>query len=755
MGRHWVWLCGCCFMVLLGLSGARAAEIELFKVEPLPGEAWRIRAEQITYDSARHIVTAQGRVEIRQAGRRITSDHAQVNEVTKIAYFQGNVVLVLEEDIYTGNEGTFNLATQCGEMREARLFLKRNHFQIRGALIRKTGESTYYAEDSVITTCDADRPVWSFHTQKLTVVVEGYAKGDNAVPRLAGVPVLYLPYAVLPAITQRQSGFLLPSFGQHRAGGTIMEFPFFWAVDNFRDFTFYQTMLSNRGYMQGLEYRSRGFGEAASTFRLFYLNDGNNEAPTPQRYWVAGMVNQPLGDSWEFRGTLDRVSDRSYLKDFNFGYMALNRYSRELLTDFGRDLEEQEVSTRVSTGLVSNNLDWANFTGYARYYERLRITDPRLFNRLPSLGLYTLPLPLGNFPLFFGLSSSYTYFYQDKGMDGDRLDLHPQMWLKTQPLAGVSFSSRVGFRETFFRVDKSVTGGPEEGNLSRQLFDSQVSLAGAWVRDYGRDGDTADTSGFIRHVLRPEITYWNLPRYTAARYPGFDPFDKGWVARADRNLPIREGDDPYGGVNALTYSLGNNLLVRGQNSEGQTTVRDWLWFRLSQSAFFNSSSMGLDGTNQPHHRLSDFWGEVEYYPFRQVILGGNLGVSPYREGFERADIKVIFTDRVHQHYLNVNYVYIKDFASQINIQTYVNLLPSIKSWITYSRTFQTDKKLENKYGLVLQRQCWGLVLSYTDRPDDKRFGFSLFIPGLGEKLKRSPVRLPEEDRFGKAGPDVF
>jgi LPS-assembly protein len=742
-------------MLLLALKGAGAAELELFKAEPLPGEAWRIRAEQLTYDSARHIYTGEGRVELRQGLRRITADYAQVNEVTKVAYFRGNVVLVMEEDIYTGAEGTFNLATQCGEMKEARLFLKTNHFQLRGALIRKTGDNTYYAEDSTITTCDADRPVWSFHTQKLNVVVEGYAKGEKAVPRLAGVPVLYLPYAVLPAITQRQTGFLLPFFGQQRVGGTVMEFPFFWAMDNSHDATLFQTYLSNRGYMQGVELRSRGYGEAAANFRGFYLNEGRDEAPTPHRYWVTGMVNQPLGDDWEFRGTLDRVSDRAYLKDFNFGYMALNRYSRDMLTEFGRDLEEQEVSTRVSTALVSNNLNWANFTGYARYYERLRPSDPRLFNRLPSLGLYTLPLPLGGLPLLLGLNGSYTYFYQDKGMDGDRLDLHPRLWLKTQPLSGVSFSSAIGFRETIFRVDKNVTGGPQEGYLTRQLFDSQVSLAGAFVRDYGRGGDSGDSSTFVRHVLRPEITYWNLPRYTAARYPGFDPFDKGWVAHSDRNLPIREGDNPYGGVNALTYSLGNNLLIRGQNPQGQTTVKDWIWFRLSQSAFFNSSNMGLDGTNQPHHRFSDFWGEMEYYPFRQLILGANVGVSPYKEGFERADIKVIFTDRLRQHYLNVSYIYIKDFASQINIQTYVNLLPSVKSWVTYSRTFETDKKLENRYGLVLQRQCWGVAFSYTERPDDRRFGFSIFIPGLGEKLKRSPVRFPEEGRFGKEGPDTF
>jgi len=371
---------------------------------------------------------------------------------------------------------------------------------------------------------------------------------------------------------------------------------------------------------------------------------------------------------------------------------------------------------------------------------------------LPGLSLTSLPIPLGRLPLLVGVDSSYTYFVQDHGMVGDRLDLHPQIWLQGQMLPGLSFSSRFGLRETLFRVDQSVPEGPPERYLSRQLYDSKVSLAGAWSRDYGRDSDSPQ---FYRHILRPEITYWNLPRYEANRYPNFDPFDQGWVVQANRNLPVRDGDDPLGGVNAVTYSVSNNFLKRGRSDQGQITVSDLFWFRLSQSVFFNKSSMGLDGTDITHHRFSDFLGEMEYHPFRQLILGTNLGVSPYDQGFNRADIRVTFLDYKRENYLTVNYLFIKDFANQLNVTTYLNLMRSIKTWLTYSHTFQTNNQLEKRYGLVLQRQCWGAVISYIDRPDDKRITFTVFIPGIGEKMKRSPVRFPEEGKGGKEGFDLF
>ncbi|MBI4644712.1 MAG: LPS-assembly protein LptD [Deltaproteobacteria bacterium] len=741
MGRYRVWAWAI-ILVFLSAGWAGSAERELFKPERLEGGPWWIRAEEITYDAASHTYTAQGRVEIRQGDRRLTADWVQVNEATKIARLRGNVVLVLGEDIFSGQEGEFNLVTRSGEMKEARLFLQRNHFQVKSSLIRKTGDSTYYAENSTITTCDADLPVWSFSARQLQVVLDGYATSQNTLLKLAGLPVLYFPYAVLPVKTERQSGFLLPQYGQHRAGGTVVEVPFYWAINNHADATLYQTVLTNRGYMQGGELRHRGHKDAAATIRAYTLSDGSGEAPVSHRYWVAGMVNQPLGDDWEFRGTVDRASDLNYLKDFNFGYMGLNRYSRELLADFGRNLEQEDVTDRVSTGLFAKNFSWANFTAFSRYYQRLRLDDPRAVHRLPGVSLTTLTLPVGKTPLQVGLDSSYTHFYQEYGLAGHRLDLHPQAWLQAQPLPGTSFTSRVGFRETLFTIDDHTPNGPQDNYQSRQLYDAKVSLASAWVRDYGRDSESPK---FYRHLLRPEVTYWNIPRFDPARLPAFDPYDIGWVVRANRNLPIRDGDDPIGGVNALTYGFSNHLLMRDQNRRGQALVSEKLWVRLSQSVFFNTSSLGLDGTPQPHHRFSDFLGEIEYYPFRRLVTGLDLGVSPYKEGFNRANVKFTFLDSQRQHLLSVGYLFVKDFAKQINVSTYLNLFKSVKTWVTYSNTFETNNKLERQYGLVIQRQCWGVVFSYTDRPDDQRIGVSLYLPGIGERLRKGPGRVTEKE----------
>ncbi len=129
-----------------------------------------------------------------------------------------------------------------------------------------------------------------------------------------------------------------------------------------------------------------------------------------------------------------------------------------------------------------------------------------------------------------------TIFFQHHGLDGDRLDLHPQFSLQGQPLPAVAFNSQAGFRETIFRVDQSVTDIPPEGWLNRQVFDSRVGVSSAWDRDYGRDDGS---STYFRHIIRPELTYWNIGNYNPQRYPDFTPTT--WAGRSAPTATCRYG----------------------------------------------------------------------------------------------------------------------------------------------------------------------------------------------------------------------
>lgn len=724
--RYLLWL----LFFLCWCQPLTAAEIELLSLDAGEGGPWYLKAERLQYHTKSQVYEAWGRVEIRQGDRRLAADYVKVEGTTKIATLAGNVVLVSGEDIFTGSDGTFNLVTRCGEIRQARLFLKRNHFHINGSLIRRTGDDSYYAENCVITTCDADRPAWSFYSRELEVKVDGYAITAGTSLRLGGVPVLYLPATVLPVKTTRQSGFLMPSYSQHRAAGSVVELPFYWAINNHMDLTLYQMFAKRQGYLQGVEYRYAADKVSGGLFRFSYINDYKEYAPTANRFWGVGMLNQRLPWGLEARGTLDIPSDRRYLYDFNYGYLGLDRLSRGLAEDYGRNLEQFDVNTRVSSLLLGRNFSWGAMNFFGRYYRPLAPEVGRPFNKAPSWQLATLPLPLGLLPLSLSLEQSYTHYYRDFGLSGHRLDLHPRLTAAANVGGVLHLEATGGWRGTGYRVDSQNSGEELARYTGRSLYDVKASVSTAIYRDWR---STAPEARVIRHILEPRITYYNYDTFKVNRFPHFDPFDYGWQTRVTKNYPILEGTEPIGGVNALTYSITNHILQRHTTPQGLKEIDEIFWLRLSQSVFFNSTSYGLDGTALPHRRLSDLILENRLFLLKNIALGADIGLSPYREGFNRLDLNLLLHDHGYRNFFNIDYSYLKNYANQINADLFLQLQRSLQIGISNQHTFVTGKRLENKYSLIFQRQCWGLRLTFADREYDRYFGVTVIIPGLVEK----------------------
>ncbi|HAY23071.1 MAG TPA: hypothetical protein DCY27_13115 [Desulfobacterales bacterium] len=709
---------------------AWAEEVEIFKDLAFEGGPWLLKADKLVYHTVDQTYEAVGRVTIRQGDRRITAEYIKVHGPTRIAELEGNVVIVLGQDILRGRTGRFNLVTRCGEISEARLFLQRNHFHVTSALIRKTGDDTFHAEKCVVTTCDADRPMWSFYSRELNVKLDGYAIGKATALRLGPIPVAFLPAAVLPVKTSRQSGFLMPIYSQHRAAGTVVEIPFYWAINNYMDATLYQMVVNKRGYLQGLEYRYAWDKDSGGAARFSYIRDGREEAPTPHRYWGVAMLNQNLPQGWSAKGTLDIPSDGQYLYDYNYGYLGLDRLSRSWAEDYGRNLEQFEVKTRVSGLVLTRNFSQGSVNFYGQYYRPLYSDISRPLDKAPSLNVGTLLLPLGSWPIHFHLNTAYTHYYHDYGLSGQRLDFHPRFSLNSRLFGTFDLEAVAGWRGTGYRVDSRDAGDDLNKYDGRSLYDVKTGLSTSLFKDWGRSSGSA---GFVRHVFQPRVVYYNYQNFNVNRIPQFDPFDYGWQNQVTKNYPIFEGEEPIGGINATTYSLTNHFLRRSTSSTGLPHITDLFWSRLTQSIFFNSSNYGLDGQPQPHRRMSDIFLETMAFPIEQIGLGLDTGISPYHEGLSRMDVNLLLRDRADRNHLNISYIYLKNYANQINSSVFLDLFRSIKVGFSNQHTFVSGKKLENKYSLIFQRQCWGVSLNFADRSTDKYVSFSIIIPGLIEK----------------------
>ncbi|MCF8061883.1 MAG: hypothetical protein K9M82_05155, partial [Deltaproteobacteria bacterium] len=256
-------------------------------VPPCPGEEtvlgrqiledrnahWQITADKMAYIHEKHLYVAEGNVMITRNGQILSAERGVYNEDTGIVQVSGDVRLTTNGDIVSGEMALIDLRNYFGQITNGTIFLRENNVYIRGSSMVRTGANTYLVKECRLTTCDGENPPWSITGEEVRVTVEGYGSVKNAAFRIKGFPIFYLPFAVFPVKTKRQTGFLPPRVGYSNQNGADLEVPFFWAISEQVDATFYERYMTERGFMQGLELRYAAEEDSKGTFLFDILRD--------------------------------------------------------------------------------------------------------------------------------------------------------------------------------------------------------------------------------------------------------------------------------------------------------------------------------------------------------------------------------------------------------------------------------------------------------------------------------------------------
>ena len=80
---------------------------------------------------------------------------------------------------------------------------------------------------------------------------------ENGNFRLFSIPVLYLPYATIPAEQRRDSGFLIPELGNTSQKGYVLGDSVYWAPLDWMDVTLGAADYTKRGWSQKGDFRAR------------------------------------------------------------------------------------------------------------------------------------------------------------------------------------------------------------------------------------------------------------------------------------------------------------------------------------------------------------------------------------------------------------------------------------------------------------------------------------------------------------------
>ena len=749
--------------VILISAVPTAAQTNIEKNESVirdPKLPWQLEADRVDYDQTADEYAATGNVLIYKKNIRLSADFVRFDHKNMMAYAEGNVVLTDGDDILRGASMDIDLENQIGSIEDGYLFLKENNYHITGDVIKKVGAKTYTIDDATMTTCDGDKPDWKITGKKVKIKENGEGRAWHAAVWARKMPVLYTPYFYYPARKDRQTGLLLPEGGISDRWGANYSQPFFWAIDDSSDATFYGHYMKERGFRPGAEYRYYLDEWSKGTWMIDGLSDGEVDDGTgtssedwgfedggrtilrknKERYWLRGSHHQKM--PWGIRGRLDVdvVSDQDYTREFQNGPMSWKDSKKYFEKVFGLDLDD--YNDPVRTNLLNFNKLWPSYSFNAKFRYDL---DSTIRNSdLPDQTLQQLPLiefdgvkqRIGTSSFFYNLNSEYVYYWSKDAKRGQRADLYPRFYLPLQVAPFFTIEPSIGLRETLWYLDKKEFGPQDDKFYSRELFDTGLTFFSDIFNVFHLEGETIKA---IKHTIRPQVTHAFIPDVDQSDLPNFDAIDR------------------VGKTNLITYSLTNTLTSKSrkqgsfeisrrvdQNQAGiidspaDYAYNDFLRFKLEQTYDINEAR-----ENDPEKPFSPVFAELDVFPGKYFALDADALWSVYDLKVLSHNLAANFWD-LRGDKLSLEYRYTKNSdETSLNQSNSLNGVLTVKvtDRLTvsgnYEYNFLEDVEVEAGLGFVYTSQCWWFdakVRQTTGVNNEKKydFAFKINLSGLGE-----------------------
>ena len=179
---------------------------------------------------------------------------------------------------------------------------------------------------SVFTLCDYRKndkcPPWSLQAKKMRHdKINKTIYYNDAVVKIFDIPIFYTPVLSHPdPSVDRRSGFLPPAFSDSRNLGTGLKLPYFWAINNDKDFTFTPKIFTSENPLYLGEYRQvfknsnliMDFG-----FTEGYKNTNSKKVAGNKSHFFSKFVKNFRGKKNSINNielTLQELSNDKYLK---------------------------------------------------------------------------------------------------------------------------------------------------------------------------------------------------------------------------------------------------------------------------------------------------------------------------------------------------------------------------------------------------------------------------------------------------------
>ncbi len=656
------------------------------------------------------LVIATGAVELLYGDLRFLGDKLTVDLKTKKVFAEGQVILDQGPRRLTGETLEFDLETKTGKVTEGKAFVDPDIY-FSGAEIEKIGDDVYTVTDGMVTSCTDEVPDWSFRLGKARINMDGFARIKHTRMRVKKLPLFYLPYLLVPADRDRQSGLLFPNLGYSSDRGYLVGLAYYQTLGDSYDATLFADVYGENYIGGGAEFRYRPSIGTAGIFQGYAIDD-----PVEGTWrWKAILSHQSDDLPWGLRGVV-RVLKFS---DFNF------------FRDFERDFNNISIRRLDSTGFVSGNWGSHSFNLLLQESETFinnQVTVKQ--QQLPEIEYRLRSTQLGSLPLYLGLSSAAHLFRIDVTDSAptsyQRADLAPSLTLPLSYLPWLSVSVTGGGRSTWYS-DSVGTDGTLTGEAVTRTFPTASGQMVGPVFSRIFEGKVG-RFGKFKHIIEPR---WNY----------------NFIGESEEQsaVPLFDEIDILRSQNIFSFGLVNRLLAKPADPKSLEGAREILSLEISQAFSLDEDKpfqRSRDGTRtstesaiggrlrfNPGERVglearasySTLFGALESTSFSGGMkIGNNHGVG--LTWFTRFDVEEKRTT-THQARLSTAIQLVPNrlrLESSINYDLVESLLQQQRHIITYTS------------------QCFGLLFEVRENETLRRkfqeFRFAISLKNVGTFL---------------------
>ncbi len=548
----------------------------------------KIYADDVMLYTGTNQAVATGNVVFAQGDNRISAEHAEFDTETRLGTFYNawGLSTVKPPKSQAPRPGQIAMPTPVGQETVVYFF---------GEKIEKIGPKKFKITNGGFSTCVQPTPRWDLNAGTVLLNMDHYTVLKNAVLRVKGVPMFYLPLMYYPTKKEdRATGILIPTYGSSSLRGQSIHNAFFWAIDRSQDATFLYDWYSKTGTGVGSEYRYN-LGTGDGNIRAYlddqhaatYTADNGTQTTTAatRSYEIRGGANQVLPGNIRARANVNYFSSIATSQTFNTNIYDSSRNQRSfggnLVGAWGKysmnaTLDHTEYFTSLTDSVVSGS--WPRLA-FSRNERPIVANSPVYFSASAE---YLQTLRTTNTTTTDATTGVSTPTSLDTGLS--RLDFAPQIRYPFKKWQWFTVNSTVSWRETYYTRSYEATGDPlvtpskvVDTGLSRQIFTVQSQITGPVFNKVWDTPENAYAEKF-KHSIEPVMTVMR----TSA------------VDNIDRIVKL-DGVDQFIGGTQLTYGLNNRFYAKRKLVPGQQAQsREIFDIEVSQSYYTNQNASQYD-----------------------------------------------------------------------------------------------------------------------------------------------------------------